>query len=183
MLKNNSIALWKSGSTLCIDEGRVRSKSNKNPFGTLNPEKPIKMGWTVFKLGEQGKFGGYMITDHLVKVGRKTYTSTARGKIYNIVDQLLSSHKGNGKLVILGNGFPKIKLLEDVKTLWNTRVFAAQKGKTAHFPSRHQKFLKQAKNFARGFSKSLHGAITIAYWNDNNPVCFMDDDTESSKET
>ena len=138
------------------------------------------MGWTVFK----GEVGGYMITNHLVKVGRKTYTSTARGKTYNIVDQLLSSHKGSGKLVVLDNGFPMIKRLEDAKTLWNTQVVATQKGKTAHFPSRHQKFMKQAKNFALGFSTSLHpGAITITYWNDNNPVCFMDNDIESSKKT
>ena len=68
-----------------------------------------------------------------MKVGRKTYTSTARGKTYHIVDQLLSSHNGNGKRVVLDNGFPTIKLLEDAKTLWNTQVVATQKGKTAHF--------------------------------------------------
>ena len=42
VLKNNSVALWKSGRTLCIDEGRVRSKSNRNPFRIFNPEKPLK---------------------------------------------------------------------------------------------------------------------------------------------
>ena len=83
-----------------------------------------------------------MIANHLVKVGRKTYPSTARSKTYNIVDQLLSSHKGNGKLVVLDNGFPTIKLLEDAKTSWNARVVATQKSKTAHFPSRHQKSMK-----------------------------------------
>ena len=129
-----------------------------------------------------------MITNHLVKVGRKTYISTAKGKTYNIVDQFLSSYKGNGKLVVLDNGFPTIKLLEDAKTLWNTRAVATEKGKTAHFSFCHQKFMKQAKHFSRGISKSLHhGAITITYWNDNNPVCFIDNardnDIETSKET
>ena len=146
VLKTNSVALWKSGSTHCIDEGRVRSKGNRNLFRIFNPEKPIKMGWTVLKLGEQGQFGGCKITNHLVKVRRKTYTSTARSKTYNIVNLFLSFHKGNGKIVALDNGFPTIKRLED----------ATRKGKTAHFPSRHRKFMKQAKYFACGFSKSLH---------------------------
>ena len=142
------------------------------------------MGWTIYKIGERGQFGGYAITDHLAKVGRKTYTSTSRGKTHNIVDQLLDPHKGKGKLLVLDNGFPTVKLLEDAKQMWNTKIVAAQRVKTAHFPARHQKFMKQTKNFAHGFSKSLHhDFLTITYWNNNNAVCFMDNDMDSSRDT
>ena len=103
VIKTNSAGLWKSGSNLCIDEGRVTSKSKRNAFKIRNPDKPIKMGWTIYKIGEKGQFGGYMITDHLVKVGKKTYTSLEKGKTYNIVEQLLGCHKGRGKLLVLDN--------------------------------------------------------------------------------
>ena len=126
VLKENFAALWESGSMLCIDEGRVKSKSKRNPYKIRNPEKPIKMGWTIYKIGERGQFGGYAITDHLAKVGRKTYTSTSRGKTHNIVDQLLDPHKGKGKLLVLDNGFPTVKLLEDAKQMWNTKIVATQ---------------------------------------------------------
>ena len=169
---------------LCIDEGRVKSKSKRNPYKIRNPEKPIKMGWTIYKIGEWGQFGGYAITDHLTKVGRKTYTSTSHGRTHNIVDQLLDPHKRKGKLLVLDNGFPTVKLLEDAKQMWNTKIVATQRVKTAHFAARHQKFMKQTKNFARGFSKSLHhDFLTITYWNNNNAVCFMDNDMDSSRDT
>ena len=71
VLKENFAALWESGSMLCIDEGRVKSKSKRNPYKIRNPEKPIKMEWTIYKIGEWGQFGGYAITDHLAKVGPK----------------------------------------------------------------------------------------------------------------
>ena len=97
---------------------------------------------------------------------------------------LIDPHKGKGKLLVLDNGFPTVKLLEDAKQMWNTKIVATQRGKTAHFPARHQKFMKQTKNFARGFSKSLHhDFLTITYWNDNNAVCFMDNDMDSSCDT
>ena len=78
--------------------------------------------------------------------------------------------------------FPTVKLLEDAKQMWNTKIVATQIGKTAHFPARHQKFMKQT--FGHGFSKSLHhDFLTITYWNDNNAVCFMDNDMDSSRDT
>ena len=45
-------------------------------------------------------------------------------------------------------------------------------------------FVKQAKNFAQGFSRALHnGFTTITYWNNYNSVCFMDNDIESNRES
>ena len=66
------------------------------------------------------------------KAGRKTYTSPSCGKIHNIVDQLLDPHKGNGKLLVIDNGFSTIQLLEDARQMWNTQVVATQRVKTAH---------------------------------------------------
>ena len=46
----------------------------------------------------------------------------------------------------------------------------------SNFYARHSTFVKQAKNFARGFSKAFHnGSTTIKYWNDNNSVCLDND--------
>ena len=145
----------------------------------------IKMGWTTYKIGERGKFGGHAITDHLPKVGHKLYISTFRGKTHNVVDQLLDPHKGRkGKLLVIDNGFLITQLLEDAKQMWNTNVVAMQRGKTTHFPARHQTFLKQTTNVARVFSESLHhDFLTITYWNHNNAVCFMDNDKDSSRDT
>ena len=70
-----------------------------------------------------------MITNHLVNVGKKAYTSTANGKTYNIVDQLMEQHKDQGKLLVLDIGFPTVKLMKDANILWNTRVVATQRGK------------------------------------------------------
>ena len=184
LLRQKSIALWTSGSKLCIDEGRVCSKSKRNAYKIRNPDKPIKMGWTIYKLGERGQFGRYMITNHLVKAGNKTYTSTVKGMTYNIVEQLIEAHKNQGKMLVLDSGFPTLPLIEDAKKVWNTSIVATQRGKTAHFPCRHAEFVKKAKNFARGYSKTLHkDFVTITYWNDNNAVCFFDNDIDSRQES
>ena len=87
------------------------------------------MGWTLYKTGERGQFGGYAITDHLAKVGRKTYTLTSREQTDNTVDQLLEPHNGKGKILVIDNGFPTIQLLEDAKQMLNTKVVAMQMSK------------------------------------------------------
>ena len=129
------------------------------------------MGWTIYKLGERGQFGRYMLTNHLVKAGNKTYTSTVKGKTYNIVEQLIEAHKNQGKMLVLDSGFPTLPLIEDANKVWNTSIVATRRGKTAHFPSRHAEFVKKAKKF---YSKTLHkDFVTITYWNDNNAVCLQ----------
>ena len=136
------------------------------------------------KIRERDQFGCFAITDHLAKIGRKTYSSTSRGKSHDTVDQLLDPHKGKDKLLVIDNGFPAIQLLENAKQMKNTKVVATQRGKTVRLPARHQMFLKQTKNFARDFSKSLHhDFLTITYWNDSNALCVTDNDTDSSSDT
>ncbi len=182
-LQSKSAALWIPGNQLCIDEGRIVSKSKRNPFKTRNPDKPIRMGWTVDKIPDCGEHGGYSIFNHLVKVGKYTYIDTHKGKNYKVVDQLTEGLKNKGKMIVLDRGYPTVNLLNDSKSLWGTRIIATQGGKTAHIPKRHKEFLSRAKRFPRGLSQSLHhGDINITYWNDNNAVCFLDNDISSARE-
>ena len=51
------------------------------------------------------------IWNHLVHVGKYTYTSTQRGKYFNIVEQLLDGLTGVGQPVAPNNPFPTISLL------------------------------------------------------------------------
>ena len=47
----------------------------------------------------------------------------------------------------------------------------------------HSSFLKNTKSFVRGYSQSLHHQnLNLTYWNDNNAVCFLDNDVDSAKE-
>ena len=97
---------------MCLDEGRVASKSDQNVYETRNPDKSIRMGWTVNKLADKGEKGGYFVYNHLTKVGKYTYTDTTHGKNYNAVEQLIHDVKGMGKTVTMDSGFPTLKITE-----------------------------------------------------------------------
>ena len=182
-LREKAISKWSFGWKLCIDEGRVRSKSKRNPYKIRNPDKPIRMGWTINKICDKGELGGNYVANHVVKVGKKTYRNPANGKNYDIVDQLSAGYKDTGRLIVMDSGFPTTKLMEDAKRLWNTRLIATQRGNTAHFPQSHKENLRSTKAFARGFSKTLHsGFLNVTYWNDNNAVVFLDNDIKSGEE-
>ena len=58
-LRNKTQQLWKLGSCIAIDEDRARvcSKLRRNKFKIRNPDKPIRMGWTVCKLADVGENG------------------------------------------------------------------------------------------------------------------------------
>ena len=57
-LRAKTQSLWILGEVLCIVEDRVKSRSRKNAFKTREPDKPIREGWTVIKLGEAGENKG-----------------------------------------------------------------------------------------------------------------------------
>eukprot|EP00794_Sanderia_malayensis_P005758 gene5758-biopygen4674 len=172
---------WSVGQKLCIDEGRIRSKSKRNPYKSRNPDKPVRMGWVVCKISDRGELGGNFVYNHVVKVGKKTYLNPQRGKNYDIVYQLLSGMKDNGRLVIMDSGFPTIDLLKDARVLWETQIIATQCGNAKHLPKNHKVNVIQARNFVGGFSKALHcGDFTITYWNDNNAVTFLDNGVEGN---
>ena len=182
-LRRKSTSLWIPGKRMCLDEGRVVSKSDRNVYKTRNPDKPIRMGWTVNKLADKGEKGGYFVYNHLTKVGKYTYTETTHGKNYNAVEQLIHDVKGMGKTVTLDTGFPTLKLLKDAKEEWNTAIVATLRGNVAHLPSKHGLFKSRCKSFVRGYSQTLYnGDITLTYWNDNNAVCVVDNNIESGKE-
>ena len=90
-LRNKTQQLWKLGSCTDFDEDRVCSKSRRNKFKIRNPDKPIRMGWTVCKLDDVGENGGAFVYNHLVKCGDHTYTDTTNGKNYNVVEQLVNT--------------------------------------------------------------------------------------------
>ena len=66
---------------MCLDEGRITNKSRRNIYKTRNPDKPIRMGWTVNKLADKGELGGYFDYNHLTKVGKYSYTICRKEKI------------------------------------------------------------------------------------------------------
>ena len=182
-LRDKAKTFWSVGKKLCIDEGRIRSKSKRNPYKTRNPDKPVRMGWTVCKISDKEYLGGNFVCNHVVKVGKKTYVNPQKGKNYDIVDQLLSGLKDNGRLVIMDSGFPTIHLLKDARLLWETHIIATQRGNMKHLPKGHKENLSHAKRFIRGFSKTLHHQfLTLTYWNDNNAVTFLDNGVASGKE-
>ena len=111
-LRNRALSTWQIGSKLCISEGRVRSKSRRNPFKVRNPDKPIRMGLTVCKISDKGQYGGYFVRNHVVKVGKKSYVHPQNGKNYDIVDQLTAGLKDSGRLIVMGSSFPTLKLNE-----------------------------------------------------------------------
>ena len=87
-----------------------------------------------------GSNGKVFIWNHLVYVGKYTYTSTQNGKYFNIVELLLDGLTGVGPLVALGNAFPTILFWRTAKTDWNTVNVATQAGNTKYLPEKHGSF-------------------------------------------
>ena len=182
-LRNRALSMWQIGSKLCIDEGLVRSKSRRNPFKVRNPDKPIRMDWTVCKISDKGQYGGYFVCNHVVQVGKKSYVHPQNGKNYDIADQLTAGLMNSGRSVVMDSSFPNLKLMKDSWQLWRKQMIAHSMVNTAHMPSNHKVHLKKAKNFVRGFSQALHhDNITVTYWNDNNVVTFLDNGIPSGRE-
>ena len=127
-----------------------------NPSKVRNPDKPIRMSWTVCKISDKGQYGGYFVCNHVVKVGRKSYVHPQNGKDYDIVDQLTAGLKNSGRLGVMDSGFPTLKLIKDSWQLWRTQMITTQRGNAAHMPSNHKVHLKKAKKFVRRFSQALH---------------------------
>ena len=75
-------------------------------------------------MSDGGKYGGNFVTNHVVKCGSKTYKPAANGKNYDIIEQLIGNFKNKGRQVVMDSGFPTIKLTEDAKGIWGTRLIA-----------------------------------------------------------
>ena len=67
-LRSKAQLLWNPGKILCLDEYRVKSRSRHTAYKTREPDKPIREGWTVVKLGETGQKGGAFVLNDLVNI-------------------------------------------------------------------------------------------------------------------
>ena len=120
--------LWKLGSCIAIDEDRVCSKLRRNKFKIQNPDKPIRMRWTVCKLGDVGENDGAFVYNHLIKCGDHTYTDTTYGKNYDVVEQLVNTGDivGFERTLVMDNMFPTMPLL-CTSVNWKLHVIATQR--------------------------------------------------------
>ena len=90
------------GSIKALDEDRMQSKSRQNKCKIRNPYEPVRIGWTICKLGDTGKNRGSFVFNYLVKYGENPYTNLTSGKNYNTVWQLVNTGDviGSGKTVL-----------------------------------------------------------------------------------
>ena len=86
----------------------------------------FRTGYTVEKVADKGKSGGYIVLNHLIRVGKYTYTDASRGKNVNIVDQLSQKYQGQGKCIVVDRGYPKIQMLKIARNEWGTRIVSTQ---------------------------------------------------------
>ena len=125
-MREKSVALWDVGRMLCIDEGRIVSKSRRNKYKTRMP-KPIRMGYTVDKLVDKSEKGvGYFVLNLAVHVGKYSYVDPkSHGKMFDLVDQLLGQEmKGLGKTIVMDSAFSTTNLMKIAREDWQTRVVA-----------------------------------------------------------
>ena len=126
LLREKSVALWNVGCMLCIDEGRIVSKSRRNKYKTGLP-KPIRMGYTVDKLVDKSEKGvGYFVLNHDVHVGKYSYVDPkSHGEMFDLVDQLLGQEmKGLGKTIVMDSAFSTTDLMKIAREDWQTRIVA-----------------------------------------------------------
>ena len=55
------------------------SKSARNAYKTRSPNKPIRMGWNIYRLCDQGEVSDGFCLDAVVSVGDYTYDQVLNG--------------------------------------------------------------------------------------------------------
>ena len=124
------------------------------------------------KLGETGQEGGAFVLNDLVKCGKYSHTDTAKGRNYNVINQVLEGANviGSGRLIALDSVYVTTVLFKDAKSKWNLRNFSAIKSRATHW--------------IRGYSETRHHeCLNITFWNDSNAVAFLDNDLVSGRAT
>ena len=107
------------------------------------------------------------------------------GKMYNIVDQLISCSdiKGSGRTVVLDIAYVTILLFRDDATVWKIKMVGTIGKQLKHLPSRFSDMKSSSKRWIHGFSRSLHNdGLNITFWNGTNAIVFLDNDLESTRE-
>ena len=95
------------------------SKSAWNSFKTRSPNKPIRMGWNVYRLCDQGEHTDGFCLDVLVSVGKWTYLDVdaeggSRYKLlYNFTHDL-----EDGTTIVADNAFYCPRALRAAKSVW-----------------------------------------------------------------
>ena len=46
----NSRELWSLGLEMIVDEGQVKSRNIRNGYHLFNAKKPVREGWTIYKV-------------------------------------------------------------------------------------------------------------------------------------
>ena len=64
--------------------------------------------------------------EHLVRVGKYTYSATERGKKLNVIEQLIEEYKHKGKCIVIDRGYPTVQLFDVAYTEWDTRIVSTQ---------------------------------------------------------
>ena len=84
-------------------------------YKSRQTDKPIREGWTVPKLGDRLENGGTFVYNEIVKGGKFTYTDTSRGKMYNLVEQLLQCPGmiRSGRMIVIDSNYVTTILLKD----------------------------------------------------------------------
>jgi len=98
------------------------SKSCRNAFKTRSPNKPIRMGWNVYRLCDQGEVSDGFCLDALVSVGSYTYENGVHehGKRYTLLYKFLHDRE-DGTTCAADSAFYCPRALHAAKRVWQKK--------------------------------------------------------------
>ena len=184
-LRDKAQHLWIPGEIMSLDEDRVKSRSKRNVYKSRQTDKPTREGWTVPKLGDRGENGGTFVYNDIVKCGKFAYTDTSKGKIYNLVEQLLQCPGMIRfvRIIVTDSAYVTTILLKDDALLWYLCFIGTATAKTAHLPETFSAVKSVAPPCNRGYSQTMYCyPLNITFWNYLNSVTFLDNDFVSGPE-
>ena len=184
-LRDKAQQLWIPGEIINLGEECVKSRSKHNTYKSRQTGKPIREGWTVPKLGDRGENEGTFVYNDIVKCGKFMCTDTSKGKMYNLVEQLLQCPGmiRSGRIIVSDSAYVTTILLKDAALLWGLCFIETVTAKTAHLLENFSVVKSVASHWIRGFSQTMHCCpLNITFWNDSNSVTFLDNDFVSGPE-
>ena len=121
---------------MSLDENRVKCRSKRDVYKSRQTDKPIGEGWTVPKLGDRGENGGTFLYNDIVKCRKFTHTDTRKGKMYNLVEQLLqcSGMIRCGRIIVIDVAYVTTILSKEAALLWGLRFIGTVTAKPAYLP-------------------------------------------------
>ena len=118
------------------------SKSCRNAFKTRSPNKPIRMGWNVYRLCDQGEVSDGFCLDALVSVGSYTYEDGVHehGKRYTLLHKFLHDRQ-DGTTCSADSAFYCPRALHAAKRVWQKRKRLVFTVPSIEFFHRFMKFI------------------------------------------